>query len=63
VKLDELSTIQNDLYHLFNLFQPTFVSVFYVGEKELEKILTHFVIDDGLASYFLLLHREFVKNS
>lgn len=63
MELDELRAVQDDLHDLLDLLQATLVLVLYVREEELEKVLAHFVVDDGLARYFLLLHRELVQYS
>ena len=63
MKLDELRAVQDDLHDLLYLFQATLVSVLYVGEEELEEVLAHLVVNDGLACYFLLLHGQLVQNS
>jgi len=56
MKLDELCAVKDDLHDLLDLFQATLVSVLHVGEEELEEVLAHLVVDDGLACYFLFLH-------
>jgi len=57
MQLDELSAILNDLHHLFDLLEATTVLLGTKGiwMEELEQVLAHLVVDDGLACYLLLL--------
>ena len=48
MKLDELRAVQDDLHDLLDLFQATLISVLYIREEELEEVLAHLVVDDGL---------------
>ena len=63
MKLDELRAVQDDLDDLLDLFQATLISVLYIREEELEQVLAHLVVDDGLARNFLHLHGELVQYS
>lgn len=63
MKLNELSAVFDHLDYLFDLFEATAIIVFYERDEELEQILRHFVFNNGLASYFLLLYGQLVQDS
>jgi hypothetical protein len=63
MELNELSAVLDHLDDLFDLFEATAIIVFHEGDEKLEQILRHFVFNDGLASYFLLLYGQLVQDS
>lgn len=65
VQLDELGTVLNDLDHLLDLLEAAAVllGAESIRVEELEEVLAHLVVDDGLARYLLLLDGELVQNS
>ena len=56
MQLYELCAVLDNLDHLLDLLEAASVPIFYVWEEKQEEILAHFVVDDGLACYFLFLH-------
>lgn len=65
MQLDELSTILNDLDDLLDLLEAAAVllGAKSIWMEELEEVLAHLVVDDGLARDLLLLDGELVQNS
>jgi len=62
MELDELRAVLDQLYHLLDLLEAAPVPMLHVWNEELEQVLAHLVLDNGLAGHLLLLHREPVKN-
>lgn len=60
MQLNEFSTVLDQFDHLLDLFEATAIAIFNIRDEELEEVLAHFVVDDGLARHFFLLNRELV---
>jgi hypothetical protein len=65
MQLNELRTILNDLDDLLDLLEAASVllSAEGIGMEELEEVLAHLVVNDGLAGDLLLLDGELVQDA
>lgn len=63
MELDELGTVLDDLDNLLDLLEAASILVLNVRDEELEEVLAHLVVDDGLARNLLLLDGQIVQNA
>ena len=60
MQLDEFGTVFDQFDHLLDLCEATAIAIFNIRNEELEEVLAHFVVNDGLTRHLFLLNRELI---